>query len=434
MPPEIIGIIGLLILFALLAIGMPIAFAMALVGLGGLVVVGGVMPALITAGTCPFASVSSYDMSVLPLFVLMGAFAAESGLTEDAYSAAHIWLGRMPGGLAVATIMACAGFAACTGSSVASVSVIGSMALPEMRRYNYDDRLATGSVASGSTLGILIPPSIPMVIYGIMAEESIGRLFIAGILPGILLAGIFVVIILIMVGRRPSLGPPGDKSTLRQKMGGLAKAWPLGVLSSIIIIGIWGGIFTPVESGGMGAFVALVLGLCRRRFNKEKIVTAIKSSLKVSAMIFAIMIGAWILNYFLALTQLPRMLADFVGTLPVAPTIVVIVIMMFYLIGGCLMDVFGLMMLTLPIFIPIIKTIGYDLIMFGVLTTVTIEIAFITPPVGINVFVLNAVAKDVPLYTIFRGIVPFLWGMLIFLALLLTFPQITLFLPSTMIR
>jgi C4-dicarboxylate transporter DctM subunit len=434
MSPEIIGIIGLLVLFALLAIGMPIAFAMALVGLGGLVVVGGVMPALITAGTCPFASVSSYDMSVLPLFVLMGAFAAESGLTEDAYSAAHIWLGRMPGGLAVATIMACAGFAACTGSSVASVSVIGSMALPEMRRYNYDDQLATGSVASGSTLGILIPPSIPMVIYGIMAEESIGRLFIAGILPGILLAGIFVVIILFMVGRRPSLGPPGDKSTLRQKMGGLAKAWPLVVLSSIIIIGIWGGIFTPVESGGMGAFVALVLGLWRRRFNKEKIVTAIKSSLKVSAMIFAIMIGAWILNYFLALTQLPRMLADFVGTLPVAPTIVVIVIMMFYLIGGCLMDMFGLMMLTLPIFIPIIKTIGYDLIMFGVLTTVTIEIAFITPPVGMNVFVLNAVAKDVPLYTIFRGIVPFLWGMLIFLALLLTFPQITLFLPSTMIR
>jgi C4-dicarboxylate transporter DctM subunit len=434
MSPEIIGIIGLLVLFALLAIGMPIAFAMALVGLGGLVVVGGVMPALITAGTCPFASVSSYDMSVLPLFVLMGAFAAESGLTEDAYSAAHIWLGRMPGGLAVATIMACAGFAACTGSSVASVSVIGSMALPEMRRYNYDDQLATGSVASGSTLGILIPPSIPMVIYGIMAEESIGRLFIAGILPGILLAGIFVVIILFMVGRRPSLGPPGDKSTLRQKMGGLAKAWPLVVLSSIIIIGIWGGIFTPVESGGMGAFVALVLGLWRRRFNKEKIVMAIKSSLKVSAMIFAIMIGAWILNYFLALTQLPRMLADFVGTLPVAPTIVVIVIMMFYLIGGCLMDMFGLMMLTLPIFIPIIKTIGYDLIMFGVLTTVTIEIAFITPPVGMNVFVLNAVAKDVPLYTIFRGIVPFLWGMLIFLALLLTFPQITLFLPSTMIR
>jgi C4-dicarboxylate transporter DctM subunit len=434
MPPEIIGIIGLLILFALLAIGMPIAFAMALVGLGGLVVVSGVTPALITAGTCPFASVSSYDLSVLPLFVLMGAFAAESGLTKDAYSAAHIWLGRMPGGLAVATIMACAGFAACTGSSVASVSVIGSMALPEMRRYNYDDQLATGSVASGSTLGILIPPSIPLVIYGIMAEESIGRLFIAGILPGILLAGIFAVIILIMVGRRPSLGPPGDKSTLRQKMSGLAKAWPLVVLSSIIIIGIWGGIFTPVESGGMGAFVALVLGLWRRRFNKEKIVTAIKSSLKVSAMIFAIMIGAWILNYFLALTQLPRILADFVGTLPVAPTIVVIVIMMFYLIGGCLMDMFGLMMLTLPIFIPIIKTIGYDLIMFGILTTVTIEIAFITPPVGMNVFVLNAVAKDVPLYTIFRGIVPFLWGMLIFLALLLTFPQITLFLPSTMIR
>jgi C4-dicarboxylate transporter DctM subunit len=434
MAPEFIGIIGLLILFALLALGMPIGFAMILVAVAGILTLSGLMPALVTAGTSPFASVASYDMSVIPLFILMGAFAAASGLTKDAYLAAYLWLGRLPGGLAIATVMGCAGFAACTGSSVASVTVIGSMALPEMKRYNYDPALATGCVASGSTLGILIPPSIAMIIYGILAQESIGKLFIAGIFPGLLLASFFIVVIVVTVGRNPSLGPRGPKRTLREKIAGLSNAWTLVLLSSIIVIGIWGGIFTPIESGGVAAFVALIIGLLRRRLKRAEIVGAIKSSVRLTTMLFTVMIGALMLNYFMALTQLPRILADFVGSLPISPTSVVIVIMIFYILGGCVMDVLGLMMLTLPIFIPTVKAVGYDLIMFGVLTTVTSEMALITPPIGMNVFILNAVAKDVPMYTIFRGIVPFLIGMLIFLAILLAFPQIALFLPSLMVK
>jgi C4-dicarboxylate transporter DctM subunit len=434
MAPEIIGIIGLVILFALLALGMPIAFSMILVAVGGLIALSGIQPALIVLGTSPFGTIFSYDMSVIPLFILMGEFAAASGLTADAYTAAHLWLGRLPGGLAIATIMASAGFAACSGSSVASVTVIGSMALPEMKRYKYDNALATGCVASGSTLGILIPPSIPMIVYGIMAQESVGKLFIAGIFPGVLLAGLFILFIVVMVTRNPALGPGGPKTTISQKITGLYKVWPLLTLSAIIIVGIWGGIFTTIESGGTAAFVALIIGLVRRRLDRKKIAEAIISAVRVATMIFAVMIGAFMMNYFIALTQLPRILADYVGTLPISATGVIIVILIVYVMGGCVMDVLGLMMLTLPIFIPIAKAVGYDLILFGVLTTVTVELALITPPIGMNVFILNAVTKDVPLYTIFRGAIPFIIAILIFLIILLTFPQITLYLPSVMIQ
>jgi C4-dicarboxylate transporter DctM subunit len=434
MAAQIIGIIGLVILFALLALGMPIAFSMILVAVGGLIAVSGVQSALITLGASPFGTILSYDMSVIPLFILMGAFAASSGLTTDAYEAAHLWLGRLPGGLAIATIIGSAGFATCSGSSVASVTVIGSMALPEMKRYNYDPALATGCVASGSTLGILIPPSIPMIVYGIMAQESVGKLFIAGIFPGILLAGLFILFIVGVVKRNPDLGPPGSKTTMTQKLYGLYNAWPLLLLSAIIMVGIWGGIFTPIESGGVAAFVALIIGLARRRLDRKKIGAAVISSVRISTMIFAIMIGALMMNYFMALTQLPRILADYVGALPISATSVVIVILILYVVGGCVMDVLGLMMLTLPIFIPIAKAVGYDLILFGVLTTVTVELALITPPIGMNVFILNAVAKGVPIYTIFRGIIPFVVAILIFLAILLAFPQITLYLPSIMIQ
>jgi tripartite ATP-independent transporter DctM subunit len=434
MSPEAIGILGLLILFSILALGMPIAFSLILVAAGGLITLSGVQPALIALGTSPFNTISDYAMSVIPLFILMGNLAADSGLTADAYAAAHLWFGRLPGGMGIATIIGSAGFAACSGSSVASVSVIGSMALGEMKRYDYDPALASGCVASGATLGILIPPSIPMIVYGILAQESVGKLFMAGIFPGILLAGLFILSIVFRVKRNPALGPPGPQTTMAHKISGLHKAWPLLLLSSIVIVGIWGGIFTPIESGGVAASVALIIGLLRRRLDRKKTAKAIMSSVRVAAMIFAIMIGALMFNYFMALTQLPRILADFIGTLPIPATIVIIIIMFFYLMGGCVMDVLGLMMLTLPIFIPIAKAIGYDLIMFGVLTTVTGEIALITPPIGMNVFILNAVAKDIPLYTIFRGIIPFLIAMLIFLAILLAFPQIALYLPSVMIQ
>ena len=432
MSPPLIGVIGLVVLFALLALGTPIAFAMFFVAIAGITVLSGSPAALMTAGTSPFASVASYDMSVIPLFVLMGVLASSSKLTEAAYIAAYKWLGRLPGGLAIATIMGCAGFAACSGTSVASVTVIGSMALPEMERYKYAPSLATGCVASGSTLGILIPPSIAMIVYGIMARESIGKLFLAGVFPGLLLSALFVLVILEIVRRDPSLGPRGPKTTLQEKLKSLLLAWPLVLLSAIIMVGIWGGIFTPIESGGVAAFAALVIGLFRKKFTRINFIQAVKTSVRITAMIFTIMMGALMLNYFIALTQLPSILADWVGSLPIPPTGVVIIIMMFYIVGGCVMDVLGLMMLTLPIFIPVINTIGYDLILFGVLTTLTSEMALITPPIGMNVFILKGIAGNVPMYTIFRGIWPFLGAMVVLLAALLVFPQIALFLPYAM--
>lgn len=429
MAPELIGLTGLVFLFALLALGMPIAFAMIFMAIAGIWALNGFLPALVVAGTSPFASVGNYDMSVIPLFVLMGVFVSQFGLAEDAYKAAFHWLGRLPGGLAIATIMGCAGFAACSGNSIASVTVIGSLALPEMKRYGYADSLAAGCVASGSTLGILIPPSIAMIIYGLMAQESIGKLFLAGIIPGLLLTAFFILLILTLVVKNPSLGPRGPITTWRTKILALINAWPLGLLAAIIIIGIWGGVFTPIESGGVAAFASLVIGGLRHKLNFKSLAKSVKSSLHITAMIFAIMIGAMMLNYFLALTQLPSQLATLVGGLQIPPTGIVIVILLFYILGGCVMDVLGLMMLTLPIFIPVIKAIGYDVVLFGVLTTVTSEMALITPPIGMNVFVLKTIATDMSLSTIFRGIWPFFFMMILFLAILLMFPQITLFLP-----
>lgn len=434
MDTEIVGVIGFGVLFLLLALGMPIGFAMAGVGAAGFMLIGGLPGALTMIGTSPYTTVSSYEMAVLPLFILMSHFAFTSGLTTDVYSAAHRWMSRLPGGLAMATIGACAGFAACTGSSTAGVSVMTSTALPEMLRYKYDPRLATGCIASGSTLGILIPPSLPLIVYGIIAEVSIGKLFLAGVFPGLILITLFLIVIFIMVKLRPSLGPPGPKISWYERISAFRTAWPAPILAVIVLLGIWSGIFTPLEAGGIAAFFAFLLVVCRRRFNRQTMTEALTNSLKISVMIFTIMIGAVIFNYFLALTNLPWAAAEFVSTLPVSPTVILMVVMLFYLIGGSLMDALGLSLLTWPIFIPIMTGLGVDLILFGVLTVVMIEIACITPPIGMNVFVLSGMRKDIPMYTIFKGIIPFLLVMIIFVAILVAFPKIVLFLPSTMMK
>ena len=420
-------------LFVLLAIGMPIAFAMIVTAFAGLVAVGSFTGAMIQLGITPYAQVASYTMSTIPLFILMGSLAFASGLTTDAYQAAYRWVGFLPGGLAMATIGACAGFAACTGSSIASIGVMTQVSLPEMLRYKYDPRLATGCIAGGTTLGILIPPSIPIIVYGIFAESSIGKLFIAAILPGLLLTGLFLLGIYVLVKARPLMGPPGPKATWSERFDALKSIWALLILVVVILGGIWGGIFTPIEAGGFGAFAAFVITLVRRRFTKQSFADSLRNSIRSTGMVFTIMIGAIMFNYFLALSRLPFILAEFAAALPVPPVVIVIAIMFVYLIGGCLMDTLGLMVLTLPIFIPIVRDLGLDLIWFGVLTTIMTEMALITPPIGMNVFVLCGMSKDIPMYTVFRGILPFLLCMIICLALLITFPQITLFLPSTMI-
>lgn len=435
MSQELIGVFGLAAMFALLAMGMPIGLGLALVSFLGLAAIGGGWEmALGYLSFAPFSIVSEYMWIVIPLFILMGNLAFISGLTTDIYDAANAWLGRLPGGLSVATIGGCAGFAACTGSSAASVGVITATALPQMQRHGYDDRLATGGIAAGTTLGILIPPSIPMVVYGLFSGTSIGKLFMAGIVPGIMLSGMFILTITVWAAVNPQAGPRGPVTTLRTKMASLKKTWSGVILAGVVIGGIWGGVFTPVEAGGIGAFAAFLIALFRRRLTRASFAQCLRDTVRISVMVITILIGAILFNYFIAMTQLPLDLADWVSSLPVSPQYILIAIMLFYLISGCLIDVLGLMLLTLPVFIPIIKNIGIDLVLFGVLSTIAVEMAQITPPIGINVFILNGMAPDVNMYDIFKGIVPFLLCMMLCVALIIIFPQIALYLPQTMGR
>ena len=432
MEPWLIGVLGFVALFVLLAMGMHIAFAMTIVAFVGFVVMGSLKIAISQLATAPYSIVANYMFTVVPLFVLMGSFAYQGGLITDAYTAAQKWFGRLPGGLAMATIAGCAGFAACTGSSAASVSFMTMSTLPEMERHNYDPKLAAGTIATGATLGILIPPSIPLIVYGLFAEQSVGRLFIAGIIPGVILATLFIITIYIWVKLRPSAGPPGQAYSMREKFYSMRYIWSMLALAAIVLGGIWGGIFTPVEAGGIGSVGALLIALIRRKLTIKSFFESVKDTTRICGMVFIILIGAIMLNYFFALTQLPTMLATMVADSNLSPLIILIAITVFYIIGGCLMDTFGLMMLTLPILIPIMNALGIDMIMYGILMVLLIEMAQITPPIGLNVFILSGVARHIPMYTIFKGIVPFFFAILVMIILLIAFPQLATFLPATM--
>jgi C4-dicarboxylate transporter DctM subunit len=430
--PEAIGGIGFGVVFLLLAFGVRIGFALALVGFAGIAIIANMKGALINLATSPFSTVATYIFITVPLFLLMGALANAAGIGTDAYSVGNKWLGRLPGGLAMGTIAGCAAFGACSGSSGGAISVFGLTAFPEMKRYNYADTLAAGCIAAGTPLAILIPPSMAMIVYGLMSETSIGALFIAGILPGILLSLLFIIGILIWVKLRPEVGPRGPKTTWRERLVSLKDVWSVVLLGGLVLGGIWGGVFTPVEAAGIGSFGAFVIAISRRRLNKQVLSQALSDTTRLSGMIFVIMIGAIIFNVFLALSGLPTMLAEFVQGLPVPRVLILVTVLLFYLVGGCLMDVIGMILLTLPIFVPIMIGLNYDLILFGVLVTIMSEMAVITPPIGMNVFVLAGILKDVPMYTIFRGIIPFIFCEMACIAIIIAFPDIALFLPHTM--
>jgi tripartite ATP-independent transporter DctM subunit len=436
MSPEIIGIIGLLFLFVLIFAGMPLVFTMALVSLVGLSCIMGLDKALNHFGSNPWVTASTYTFSVIPLFILMGNIASASGIVREAYNAAHAVVGRLPGGLAISTIGACAIFAACTGSSTASAATMVRAVMPEMKRYKYDDGLAMGTIAAGGTLGMLIPPSFPMVIYGLLTETSIGKLLISGVLPGILLSILFMVTILIICLVRPSMGPrSGQVSSWREALASFKDLWKVVLLVGIVLVGIWGGVFTPTEAGALGAFTALVIGLISggRDFRKQ-LGPSLKDTVKTTAMIFAVMIGAMLLSLFLAASRLPEALVNFIGALSLSPLLILIITMLIYIFLGCVMDMGAIMFITLPVVFPIIVAIGIDPIWFGLLFIINGEMACITPPIGINVLVISGMTKDVPMYTIFRGAAPFFVAMVICLVLVIAFPQIALFLPSTMIK
>jgi len=433
MSATLVGIIGLGGLFFLLAFRTPVAIAMMVIGVIGIWVLNGWQASMSTLVDESFVIASTYELIVIPLFVLMGNFATISGMSADLYRAAYAWVGHWRGGLASATIASCAGFAALSGSSVASAVTMGRVSLPEMRRYNYDNRLATGCIAAGGTLGILIPPSTGFVIYAILTEESIGRLFLAGVLPGLLLTVLFMVSIYIQTRINPTLGPASPRTNLPGRVKALVDAGAMIGIVVIVIGGIYGGIFTPTEAAGVGAFLAFLLALIRRKVNYNAMSTVLLQTIRTSALAFLILIGAHIFNPFLALTQIPGDLAELLAGLELPRYVIMLILMAAYIVLGTFLEGFAMLVLTLPIVHPLILALGYDPIWFGVIMVIVLEMGLISPPVGVNVFVVKGVAEDVPLKQIFSGIIPFWIAMAICLIILLIFPQIALFLPNTMI-
>lgn len=434
MSPTAAGLLGLTGLFLLLALRMPVGIAMMLVGLLGFGALNGWGPALAMLGSEPFVIATNYELIVIPLFVLMGNFATVSGMSRDLYAAAYVWFGHWRGGLASATIAACAGFAALSGSSVAAAVTMGKVALPEMRAYRYDPRLATGAIAAGGTLGILIPPSTGFVIYAILTEESIGRLFLAGVFPGLLLTALFILSIFVQTRFRPRLGPPGPASPVRDRIRAVRQASAMIGIVALTIGGIYAGLFTPTEAAGVGAFLSLLLALVRGRLSWGSLSSLSLESVRTTALVFLILVGAHIFNPFLALTHIPTDLAELLVGMELPRLAVLAILLAAYIVLGMFLEGFAMLVLTLPIVHPIILTLGYDPIWFGVVMVIVLEMGLISPPVGVNVFVVKGIAEDVPMTQIFAGILPFWIAMAACLAILVAFPGIALFLPDTMIR
>jgi tripartite ATP-independent transporter DctM subunit len=432
MSELLIATLGFAVLLALILVRVPIAAAMALVGVGGTAWLAGWPVALATLRQSPFERASSYTLVVVPLFMLMGYLAARSGLSQNLFRAAHVWLGHWRGGLAMATVGACAGFAAICGSSVATGATMCSVALPEMRRYRYADSLSTGSIAAGGTLGILIPPSIIFVLYGIMTEQSIGKLLLAGILPGFVLTVLFILVISLVTAVNPGLGTAGPRTTWRERLVAMRDVWEVLVLFIIVIGGLYLGLATPVESAAFGAVGALLFGVGKRTLRWQGLLDALDETVRTTAMVFFIVIGADLFGYFMALSQMPMQLAAWLGRSQAAPVVVLWSIIVTYIVLGALMDELAMILLTVPIFFPVITAIGYDPIWFGVIIVVVVQIGLIAPPVGLNVFVIGGMARDVPLATIYRGIMPFLVAQIVLLILLTLWPGMALLLPGTM--
>jgi C4-dicarboxylate transporter, DctM subunit len=430
MSPEFAGLFGIGLLLLLFLLRMPVAFAMALVGFLGFAYLSGLDPALALLSQDIFETFSSYPLSVIPMFILMGSFAFASGISERLYQTTHTWVGALRGGLTIATVLACSGFAAICGSTAATAATMGKIALPEMRKYKYDITLATGTVASAGTLGILIPPSTVFIVYGILVEESIGKLFVAGILPGIILTLMFVGVVAILCHRNPSLGPPGPATSWKEKIkatGGIVEAVVLFLLA---IGGLFLGWFSPTQAGAIGAGGALLIGLVRRKLTWKSFVESGKDGLLTACMVLFIITGAVIFGHFLAVSTIPFLLADWIGNLPISRMAIMAVIIFIYFMGGFFMDSMALIVVTVPIFYPIVQKLGFDPIWFGVIIVLTAEMGVITPPVGVNVFVIKGIAPDIPLELIFRGIIPFLAAIILLTIIITLVPQIATFLPS----
>lgn len=430
-----LGLMGMGLMLSLLFLRMPLAFAMGFVGALGLLLLSP-KPFMVAAmlGYTPFSSTASYTLTVVPLFILMGALCFRSGISNDLFNSAYTWLGRLPGGLAISSVAGCAGFAAVCGDSMATAVTMGTVALPEMRKKNYAPGLACGSLAAGGTLGILIPPSIGFIFYAIMTEESVGKLFAAGVVPGIVLTALFSIQIMIQAKLHPEKAPRGEATTFAQKIASLRGVIFMLLLFMLILGGIFFGWFSPTEGGAMGAAGAFFIALFRGCISKKTILDSLEETARFSSKLLVILFGVGILGNFFALTRMPHMLAKTIIGWNMSPYMFLLALVILFLILGCVMNVIPMLLLTLPSLYPTVQQMGFDPIWFGVVTVLVMEMGQITPPVGVNVFAISSVAQDVPLSTIFRGVMPFVLTMLFMVLLLVIFPEMALWLPGLLFK
>lgn len=434
------GLLGFAAVLALVLLRVPIAFAMGIVGMVGFTMETSFRASISMVARLIIDTSQNYGLSVVPLFILMGLFVNKAGISRELYTASNAFLGHLRGGLAMATIVACGGFAAISGSSLATAATMSKVAMPEMRRYNYADSLSTASIAAGGTLGILIPPSVILVIYGLLTETSIGKLFVAGVIPGAIGILFYLLAVRYAVWRDPSAGPPGDRVSWRDRLRALRSVWAVLLLFFLVIGGLYGVFdveplniaFSPTEAAGMGAMGAFLIALARRRLSLADTLEVLSETAMTAASLFAVLIGAWIFSNFVNIAGLPQALSSIVTAYDVEPWVVMAMILGIYILLGCVFESLSMLLLTVPIFFPVVIGLGFDPIWFGIVVVVVTEISLITPPVGMNVFVLKSVVRDVSTGTIFRGVTPF-WGMdILRLLLLLALPGLVLFLPNQM--
>lgn len=424
------SLLALGVMLALVFVRVPVAFAMALTGFIGLGLIRNWPSAYAMAGSVIYESGFQYLLSVLPLFILMGNLVTQSRMSRELYAAAHAVLGHRRGGLAMSTIVACGGFGAICGSSLATAATMSKVAYPEMRRHGYSKELAAGSIAAGGTLGILIPPSIMMVVYCIITEQSIGKMFAAGVLPGVLGVLFYILAVRWVVMRNPEAGPKGERHSLRETIKALGRVWAVLALITMLLGGIYGGVFTPAEAAGIGAFLGFLFAWSRKTLTWPIFIDVVVESAKTTGMIFMVMIGALMLANFINFTSLPQDLMDMVAHFDLSPLTVIFMICLIYVVLGCVLESMSMILLTVPVFYPLVQSLGFDLIWFGIIVVVVTEISFITPPFGMNVFVLRGLLPDADTRTIFRGVMPFVVSDLARLAVLIVFPAISLYLPS----
>jgi C4-dicarboxylate transporter DctM subunit len=427
----VVGVLGILILLLILFfLGMPVGFAMAVVGFCGFCYVVSFKAALNMIGTDIWITFSKYGLTVIPLFVLMGYIAFNAGIAERLYKAAYKWLGHWPGGLAIATIGADELFAAICGSNTATAATMGAVALPQMKKYNYDTRLSSGTVVTGGTLGTVMPPSVVIIVIGLQTEQSIAKLFLGGILPAILLGILFVLTVLLLCKLYPNFGPPGPKTSFMEKIKSLPGVIEAIAIFVLVIGGLFVGLFTPTEAGSVGVLCTFIVAVASRRLTWNGLISSIVETLKISCMVFVLVTGAIIFGRFLAVTRIPFIVADFAASLPVSPFVILAFVLLIYLIGGCVMDALGFLVLTIPIFFPLGMALGFDPVWYSIILTMVTTLGAITPPVGVNIYVVKALAPEISIGTIFKSVSFFLLACIISIIIIIIFPQIVLIIPE----